>query len=139
MNRHLQSSYWAGTIKLVNWSCAELKVHQYDGDWQGLVQTPLTSLFVLISPHVCLANSMRQFDRTALFIEACLKYGVMEANDTSNILFENSLLHSELFCLEVVPLPALAVCFWSCEAKIFSFQYTLTRSQVHPADFKCSQ
>lgn len=29
---------------------------------------------------------MRQFDRAALFIEACLKYGVMEANDTSNIL-----------------------------------------------------
>ncbi|TSN48459.1 WD repeat-containing protein 11 [Bagarius yarrelli] len=28
----------------------------------------------------------RYFDRTALFIEACLKYGVMEANDTTNIL-----------------------------------------------------
>uniref|UniRef100_A0A3Q3W4A3 WD repeat-containing protein 11 n=1 Tax=Mola mola TaxID=94237 RepID=A0A3Q3W4A3_MOLML len=34
-------------------------------------------------------HSMRQFDRTALFLEACLKYGVMEANDSSNILFEN--------------------------------------------------
>lgn len=34
-----------------------------------------------------LLNSMRQFDRAALFIEACLKYGVMEANDGSNILF----------------------------------------------------
>lgn len=31
--------------------------------------------------------SMRHFDRAALFIEACLKYGVMEANDSSNILF----------------------------------------------------
>lgn len=29
---------------------------------------------------------MRYFDRAALFIEACLKYGVMEANDTTNIL-----------------------------------------------------
>ncbi|MEQ2159133.1 hypothetical protein GOODEAATRI_019419 [Goodea atripinnis] len=32
-------------------------------------------------------HSMRYFDRAALFIEACLKYGVMEANDSSNILF----------------------------------------------------
>lgn len=39
------------------------------------------------SPNFYLPNSMRQFDRTALFIEACLKYGVMEANDSSNILF----------------------------------------------------
>lgn len=31
-------------------------------------------------------HSMRYFDRTALFIEACLKYGVMEANDTTNKL-----------------------------------------------------
>lgn len=75
-------------------------VHQYDGDRQGLVQTALTSLSLLLSPHVCLCLSMRQFDRTALFIEACLKYGVMEANDASNILFENPLLHTELFCLE---------------------------------------
>ncbi|CDQ80993.1 unnamed protein product [Oncorhynchus mykiss] len=31
-------------------------------------------------------QSMRYFDRAALFIEACLKYGVMEANDSTNIL-----------------------------------------------------
>lgn len=37
---------------------------------------------------------MRQFDRTALFIEACLKYGVMEANDSSNILFVGIVLCS---------------------------------------------
>ncbi|KAJ3610301.1 hypothetical protein NHX12_022394 [Muraenolepis orangiensis] len=30
--------------------------------------------------------SMRYFDRAALFIEACLKCGVMEANDSTNIL-----------------------------------------------------
>ncbi|XP_062375226.1 WD repeat-containing protein 11 [Sardina pilchardus] len=30
--------------------------------------------------------SMRYFDRAALFVEACLKYGVMEANDTTNKL-----------------------------------------------------
>uniref|UniRef100_A0A7N8X655 WD repeat-containing protein 11 n=1 Tax=Mastacembelus armatus TaxID=205130 RepID=A0A7N8X655_9TELE len=40
-------------------------------------------------------HSMRQFDRAALFIEACLKYGVMEANDSSNILSEDVLLYSE--------------------------------------------
>lgn len=33
-------------------------------------------------------HSMRQFDRAALFIEACLKYGVMEASDSSNKLIE---------------------------------------------------
>lgn len=37
-------------------------------------------------------HSMRQFDRTALFIEACLKYGVMEANDSSNKLIEAAFL-----------------------------------------------
>ncbi|XP_003963749.1 WD repeat-containing protein 11 [Takifugu rubripes] len=37
-------------------------------------------------------HSMRQFDRTALFIEACLKYGLMEANDTSNKLIEAAFL-----------------------------------------------
>lgn len=31
-------------------------------------------------------HSMRYFDRAALFIEACLKYGVMEANDSTNKL-----------------------------------------------------
>ncbi|XP_048864245.1 WD repeat-containing protein 11 [Brienomyrus brachyistius] len=31
-------------------------------------------------------HSMRYFDRAALFIEACLKYGVMEANDVTNKL-----------------------------------------------------
>ncbi|KAL4641298.1 WD repeat-containing protein 11 [Arapaima gigas] len=31
-------------------------------------------------------HSMRYFDTAALFIEACLKYGVMEANDNTNIL-----------------------------------------------------
>lgn len=31
-------------------------------------------------------HSMRYFDRTALFIEACLKYGVMERNDDINKL-----------------------------------------------------
>ncbi|KAJ8014088.1 hypothetical protein DPEC_G00036620 [Dallia pectoralis] len=31
-------------------------------------------------------HSMRYFDHAALFIEACLKYGVMEANDSTNIL-----------------------------------------------------
>ncbi|KAJ8418074.1 hypothetical protein AAFF_G00137830 [Aldrovandia affinis] len=31
-------------------------------------------------------HSMRYFDRAALFIDACLKYGVMEANDSTNIL-----------------------------------------------------
>ncbi|CAL8300204.1 unnamed protein product [Merluccius merluccius] len=31
-------------------------------------------------------HSMRYFDRAALFIEACLKCGVMEANDSTNIL-----------------------------------------------------
>ncbi|XP_068597198.1 WD repeat-containing protein 11 [Brachionichthys hirsutus] len=37
-------------------------------------------------------HSMRQFDRTALFIEACLKCGVMEANDSSNKLIEAAFL-----------------------------------------------
>uniref|UniRef100_A0A3P8WMM1 WD repeat-containing protein 11 n=1 Tax=Cynoglossus semilaevis TaxID=244447 RepID=A0A3P8WMM1_CYNSE len=37
-------------------------------------------------------HSMRQFDRAALFVEACLKYGVMEANDSSNKLIEAAFL-----------------------------------------------
>lgn len=30
---------------------------------------------------------MRYFDRAALFVEACLKYGAIEVNDDTNILF----------------------------------------------------
>ncbi|XP_061817422.1 WD repeat-containing protein 11 [Nerophis lumbriciformis] len=37
-------------------------------------------------------HSMRHFDSAALFIEACLKYGVMEVNDSSNKLIEATFL-----------------------------------------------
>ncbi|XP_061914606.1 WD repeat-containing protein 11 [Entelurus aequoreus] len=37
-------------------------------------------------------HSMRHFDSAALFIEACLKYGVMEVNDSSNKLIEAAFL-----------------------------------------------
>lgn len=36
--------------------------------------------------------SMRYFDRAALFVEACLKYGAFEVNDDTNILFLKSCL-----------------------------------------------
>lgn len=36
------------------------------------------------SPLFC---SMRYFDRAALFVEACLKYGAFEVNDDTNILY----------------------------------------------------
>lgn len=39
-----------------------------------------------LSSLCSLIFSMRYFDRAALFIESCLKYGVMEANDATNIL-----------------------------------------------------
>ncbi|XP_056292287.1 WD repeat-containing protein 11 [Pseudoliparis swirei] len=35
-------------------------------------------------------NNMRHFDRAALFMEACLQLGVMEANDSSNKLIHTS-------------------------------------------------
>lgn len=35
---------------------------------------------------------MRYFDRAALFVEACLKYGAFEVNDDTNILFLKSCL-----------------------------------------------
>lgn len=64
-----------------------------------LLVSDSTSLLLLLpvsfSSSFHLLDSMRHFDRAALFIEACLKYGVMEANDSSNILFENPLLSSE--------------------------------------------
>lgn len=34
---------------------------------------------------------MRYFDRAALFVEACLKYGAFEVNDDTNILFSEIL------------------------------------------------
>ncbi len=55
----------------------------------------LLLLPVSFSSSFYLLCSMRYFDRAALFIEACLKYGVMEANTSSNILFENPLLLPE--------------------------------------------
>lgn len=63
------------------------------------VQTSKQTLSLSLShslPSFYLSNSMRQFDRAALFIEACLKYGVMEANDSSNILSETSVLREHL-------------------------------------------
>lgn len=81
----------------------ELEWHQYDradvcfGITDIRAETMLVSdncshqLLLPVSFSSCLLGSMRQFDRAALFIEACLKYGVMEANDTSNILFESPL------------------------------------------------
>lgn len=47
-----------------------------------------------LPPSFHLLSSMRQFDRAALFVEACLKYGVMEANDSSNILFVQQRLYA---------------------------------------------
>lgn len=53
-------------------------------------------------------NSMRYFDRAALFVEACLKYGAFEVNDDTNILFLKSwfcicvLIYSEPMLDELV-------------------------------------
>lgn len=55
----------------------------------------LIPLPVSISSSLHLLGSMRHFDCAALFIEACLKCGVMEANDSSNILLENPLFYPE--------------------------------------------
>ncbi|KAG7230092.1 hypothetical protein INR49_009812 [Caranx melampygus] len=69
----------------------EFERHQDDRCLTGsLTNSPCVS-FSSSFHHL---DSMRHFDRAALFIEACLKYGVMEANDSSNILFENALLKS---------------------------------------------
>uniref|UniRef100_A0A672R468 WD repeat-containing protein 11 n=1 Tax=Sinocyclocheilus grahami TaxID=75366 RepID=A0A672R468_SINGR len=43
------------------------------------------------------AACMRYFDRAALFIEACLKYGVMETNDDINILLMHLLFIGAAF------------------------------------------
>uniref|UniRef100_A0A672R4R6 WD repeat-containing protein 11 n=1 Tax=Sinocyclocheilus grahami TaxID=75366 RepID=A0A672R4R6_SINGR len=47
--------------------------------------------------HLCSKLSMRYFDRAALFIEACLKYGVMETNDDINILLMHLLFIGAAF------------------------------------------
>lgn len=52
-------------------------------------------------------NSMRYFDRAALFVEACLKYGALEVNDDTNILFLKSSLLSKIFTSDLV--------FWKAE------------------------
>ena len=55
--------------------------------WIYLSQSVSLSLSLFLSPSLSSRlSSMRYFDRAALFVEACLKYGVMEANDTTNIL-----------------------------------------------------
>lgn len=63
-------------------------------EWHLIDNRSSTHLCAVVFP-INLLSSMRQFDRAALFIEACLKCGVMEANDSSNILFVNPLPHSE--------------------------------------------
>lgn len=36
--------------------------------------------------HFVLLSSMRYFDRAALFVEACLKYGAFEVSEDTHIL-----------------------------------------------------
>jgi hypothetical protein len=37
--------------------------------------------------YFVLLGSMRYFDRAALFVEACLKYGAFEVNEDTDILY----------------------------------------------------
>lgn len=43
-------------------------------------------LFTMPDPCFVLLSSMRYFDRAALFVEACLKYGAIEVSQDTDIL-----------------------------------------------------
>lgn len=90
LQKALKESYWGITATGLMYASGSLAGMLLGSDnISPLLPLPVSFFFF----H--LLGSMRHFDRAALFIEACLKYGVMEANDSSNILFEIPFLSSE--------------------------------------------
>ncbi|KAF2975066.1 hypothetical protein EK904_004121 [Melospiza melodia maxima] len=90
---------WLAKVRLSSEECADVLCRWVDHLCSPQVNQKSKAILVLLSLGCFtkvaeMLHSMRYFDRAALFVEACLKYGAFEVNDDTNILFLKSCLCS---------------------------------------------
>ncbi|KFP24981.1 WD repeat-containing protein 11, partial [Colius striatus] len=83
---------WLAKVRLNSEECADVLKRWVDHLCSPQVNQKSKAILVLLSLGCFtkvaeMLHSMRYFDRAALFVEACLKYGAFEVNDDTNILF----------------------------------------------------
>ncbi|KFO66207.1 WD repeat-containing protein 11, partial [Corvus brachyrhynchos] len=86
---------WLAKVRLSSEECADVLRRWVDHLCSPQVNQKSKAILVLLSLGCFtkvaeMLHSMRYFDRAALFVEACLKYGAFEVNDDTNILFLKS-------------------------------------------------
>uniref|UniRef100_A0A8B9TW80 WD repeat domain 11 n=1 Tax=Anas platyrhynchos TaxID=8839 RepID=A0A8B9TW80_ANAPL len=86
---------WLAKVRLNSEECADVLKRWVDHLCSPQVNQKSKAILVLLSLGCFtkvaeMLHSMRYFDRAALFVEACLKYGAFEVNDDTNILFLKS-------------------------------------------------
>ncbi|XP_054019507.1 WD repeat-containing protein 11 [Dryobates pubescens] len=82
---------WLAKVRLSSEECADVLKRWVDHLCSPQVNQKSKALLVLLSLGCFtkvaeMLHSMRYFDRAALFVEACLKYGAFEVNDDTNKL-----------------------------------------------------
>ncbi|OXB82590.1 UNVERIFIED_CONTAM: hypothetical protein H355_005845 [Colinus virginianus] len=88
---------WLAKVRLNSEECADVLKRWVDHLCSPQINQKSKAILVLLSLGCFtkvaeMLHSMRYFDRAALFVEACLKYGAFEVNDDTNILFLKSCL-----------------------------------------------
>ncbi|XP_037759291.1 WD repeat-containing protein 11 isoform X3 [Chelonia mydas] len=93
---------WLAKVRLNSEECADVLKRWVDHLCSPQVNQKSKAILVLLSlgsfTRVAeMLHSMRYFDRAALFVEVCLKYGTIEVNEDTNILFQKT--YSECVCV----------------------------------------
>ncbi|EMP31677.1 WD repeat-containing protein 11 [Chelonia mydas] len=86
---------WLAKVRLNSEECADVLKRWVDHLCSPQVNQKSKAILVLLSlgcfTRVAeMLHSMRYFDRAALFVEVCLKYGTIEVNEDTNILFQKT-------------------------------------------------
>ncbi|XP_065602451.1 WD repeat-containing protein 11 isoform X3 [Cyrtonyx montezumae] len=82
---------WLAKVRLNSEECADVLKRWVDHLCSPQINQKSKAILVLLSLGCFtkvaeMLHSMRYFDRAALFVEACLKYGALEVNDDTNKL-----------------------------------------------------
>ncbi|XP_041124684.1 WD repeat-containing protein 11 isoform X2 [Polyodon spathula] len=85
---------WLAKVRLNSTECSEVLKRWVDHLCSPQINQKSKAILVLLSlgcflKVVEILHSMRYFDRTALFVEVCLKHGVIEVNDNTNKLISS--------------------------------------------------
>ncbi|KFV74400.1 WD repeat-containing protein 11, partial [Struthio camelus australis] len=107
---------WLAKVRLNSEECADVLKRWVDHLCSPQVNQKSKAILVLLSLGCFtkvaeMLHSMRYFDRAALFVEACLKYGAFEVNDDTNILF-----FEIMFCMYVL------IYYYARSLKILGFK-----------------